>query len=263
MRKVRVPKPVSNKEDIEGRYWHIPMGLLEIVAVERLTGPFKLFLYLKKVSNGMISPRSHSFADAAKDLKISRRTVNRHLKKLIDRNWVGRFNSGVYIIRGFDKLRIMEGYPSRTAVTFDNKVDLPRTREFVQSACVAHLARKQRARLWRERLKEDKRGASHEISQTLPTHFEIAAGALVKIFGISTGTAFNWKKQGKRHGYLDIVHVLRPMNITNGAEWKRVNPEQAHLLIRRDNKYFLQYPDKVMSKMRFCRRRTLQKTDKN
>ncbi len=261
--KPKLPYPIPVSENVENRFWHIPMGVLEVVAVNRLIGPFQLYLYLKKVSCGQLSPGSKSFTQAAKDLKISTKTVKRRFVLLRERNWIGQLKSGTYVVRSWDKLRSLENCPSKAAVIFDKERDLSRTRAFVESACICYLVRKQSARLWREkRLPEGKRGTSRESNRPLPTFYFVANKALARIYGISIGTAFNWKRLGKSEGYLDLLPTLRPMFIDNGPEWKRVFPEQAHRLVLRDDMYFLQYPDKVKNNMTFCRRRCMKQVFK-
>jgi hypothetical protein len=253
----------SDLGPITHRQFKIPYALIEVVATERLYQPFGLLLFLKAKSRGCLKSRSQTLSEAATYFNKHERTIRRYVRILEKRNWIGRYDNGGYILRGFDKICGIEKIPRSKACVFTVKEHLPNTRAFIVGACIGHLSKGQKDKLWRERSKEGKKGISHEIDQTLPTHFNVASRGIAKIFGVSVGTATNWKKEAKRQQYIDIVHTLRPLpEGINGMEWKRAFPEFAHLLRIRGDKYFIQYPDKIGSKLTFCKRHSIKKTDK-
>lgn len=265
MRKWRVPFIVTPEEAKNSRrYFKIPVSILEIVREQNLFAPFRLFMYFKTVStSGQMRITRHTIALAATDLGISEKTVNRHFQILKNRNWIGRLNSGSCIIRSFDKLRVMEKTDGRTAVWFDVERHLKSFREFVVSACIGRLISKQKAKLWRKKqLPGSRRGIPNERKSSLPTSFPVASEAMKKLFGISIGTAFNWKRDAHEAGFITVTKVLAPVTIDNVPEWKRVYPELAKRLIVRDDRYFIQHPDKVQCNLHFSRRRCLSSLDK-
>lgn len=246
--------------EVVSKHFKIPVPLLELVVKEQLFNPFRLFIYLKVIStNGQIRITNQTIQRAAKDLKISPKTVHRHFKVLRKKNWIGQFKSGSYILRGFNKLRKMENAPGRTAVWFDPQTHLPVFKAFVISACLGQLVSRQRTNEWKERrLPENRRCISNVCNLPLPTHYPIACEAMAKIYDIAVGTAFNWKKEAQSAGFIEVQKILRPVTVDNKLEWQRVNPELANRLVYRGGKYFIQYPDKVCCLLKFTRRRSLQ-----
>lgn len=242
------------------RFFNVPVGLLEIVLKEKFFAPFELLMYFKTESkSGQMRITTEAINKAAADLNVTPRTVRNNLKRLLKRNWIGRFRSGGYILRGFDKLRRMEKEWTRTAVIFDRNLHLKKFREFVIAACIGRLVSRQRARLWRERLSGERKGTPNVRKQPLPTLFPIAGEAMAQIYGISVGTAFNWKNAAHKVGFITVEKILRPVH----PEWMRAFPDEAHRVIQRDGRYFLQYPDKVKCNLKFCRRRSLTAYGKN
>lgn len=262
----RPPYIVSNEEAKESkRFFKIPGSILEIVLVQKLFAPFRLFMYFKTVStNGQMRICPKVIALAAADLKISEKSVKRHLNILVDRNWVGRFTSGGYIIRSFDKLRKIEKTVGRTAVWFDAQKHLNSFQEYVIASCITVLISKQRTKLWKaQELPGSRRGKPIERkSSAFPTFYPIACEAMKQIYGISIGTAYNWKQAAHKAGFITVKKILRPTNVNNGQEARRANPEWAHRIIMRDNKYYIQYPDKVESYLKLTRRRSTNALDK-
>ena len=202
----RVPYIVTKEEAIDThRFFKIPVSILEIVMGHNLFAPFRLFMYCKTVSNGQMRIYPETIRLASADLGISERTVKRHLEILQNRNWIGRFKSGGYIIRSFDKLRAMEKTTGRSAVWFDAKKHLKPFREFVVSACLSQLVKRQKTKLWRvTRLPGSRRGNPNERKRPLPTSFPVACEAMRQIYGISIGTAFNWKHNAHKAGFITI-----------------------------------------------------------
>lgn len=264
--KWRIPYTVTAEEALDRRrFYKVPVSILETVRADNLFAPFRLFMYFKRVStSGQMQITTQTIKLAATDLGISEKSVKRHLEILQNRNWVGRFSSGGYIIRSFDKLRIIEKTAGRTAVWIDTKSHLKHIREFVVSACLGKLAHRQQGKLWREKcLSGSESGNPNECKQiSLPTSYPIACDAMKQIYGISKGTAFNWKRDANEAGFITVYKKLRPVAIDNVLEWKRANPDYAHRLIKRDDRYFIQYPDKVKCNLKFTRRRSLSALDK-
>lgn len=261
MSKPHVPIVIPAGEKLEERrFFKIPVPILEIVREENLFAPFRFFMYCKTVStSGQMTFCRKTIALAAADLKVSQKTIKRHLAILHKRNWIGRFKSGGYILRSFDKLRRIEKRPGRSAVWFDAKKHLKPFREFVVSVGMGHLIARQKSRLWKgQRLSGNRSGIPNERKRSFPTFFPLACEALHILFGISIGTSFNWKRDAHAAGFITIKPILRPVM----AEWVLENPVFEHRLVVRNGHCYIQYPDKVQCNLQFTRRRALKKLDK-
>ena len=255
---------VLKKEDVVSKrqFFKVPVPILEVVLKEGLFGPFRFFMYCKTVStSGQMHFCPQTIRLAAKHLKISEKTVKRHLEILEKRNWIGRFDSGGRIIRSFDKLRKIEKLSGRSAVWFDAKKHLYPFRAFVVSACVAQLIIRQRTNNWRAReekresdfLPGSRRGKPIERKKLLPSFYPIACDAMRQIYGIALGTAFNWKKEAHNAGFIEVKKILIP--ISEG--WVHGNQNKAHHILRRGDRLLIQGTDQVRCNLRFTRRKWL------
>ncbi len=98
----------------------IPVELSRHVVTNGLEKSFAIYLYLKFHSSGKIHKDSPAFQSIKRDLGINtNRTYQKHFQKLLDLNWINLSeNSGLYYIRGFDRIRLEHQCKNRQATTF-------------------------------------------------------------------------------------------------------------------------------------------------
>jgi len=97
----------------------IPVELSRHVVKNGLEKSFAIYLYLKFHSSGKIHKDAPAFQSIKKDLGINtNRTYQKHFQKLLDLNWINLSeNSGLYYIRGFDRIRLEHQCKNRQATT--------------------------------------------------------------------------------------------------------------------------------------------------
>lgn len=101
----------------------IPVELSRHVVMNGLEKSFAIFLYLKFHSSGKLHKDAPVFQCIKKDLGINtNRTYQKHFQKLLDLNWINLSEtSGLYYIRGFDRIRYEHQSKSRQATTLNYK----------------------------------------------------------------------------------------------------------------------------------------------
>jgi len=97
----------------------VPVELSRYVIKHSLEKSFAIYLYLKFHSSGKIHKDDPVFHSIKKDLGINtNRTFQKHFQKLIDINWINLSeDSGLYYIRGFDRIRLETQCKNRQATT--------------------------------------------------------------------------------------------------------------------------------------------------
>ena len=147
---------------------YIPIEMCQSVLSNRLCRSFQLFVYLKFVCSGAIKIRNKDLGLIAFDLKIkSTKTVKKHLQILVEKNWLGYIpSSHTYVVRGFEKIRMMEGFKTRSAAEFCF-CDMDKFKAFLAGALISYLVNFQK-RQERECERVNKCRSNHHSHNFLP-----------------------------------------------------------------------------------------------
>jgi len=125
---------------------NVPLHLCEFAIQNRFVKELRLYLYLKKECFGQIKLSSLKKEEIAIALSCGDRTVRNHLNSLMARNWIGyNEKSKYYFIRGFEKVRSIEGLAGRKGCwleinTKDIWSDQRKFRAFVVATIIGHLS---------------------------------------------------------------------------------------------------------------------------
>lgn len=219
----------------------------------------------------------------AKELGMCARTAKNNIQKLTERNWLG-FNpqSGYYFVRGFNKIREIEGLKGNRGVCLSVTKELnhkSKFRAFIAGAAIGNIAKKKK---WQARCAQESEhlmGSSnhHSGKHLLPSHYPIACQYLVKVFGISLRTASLYKKWAAKYGFIDVKKNLQKIilgseeahlegtvlegkgiNAAYAAIYKKSHPDIAHRVRRKKVKgkwlLFLENTDTVQPCIEFTKR---------
>jgi hypothetical protein len=101
----------------------IPIGIAEYVVQNKLERTFRVFLYLKNTSNGIVSSKEISFSELCNNTGIKdTRSIQKYIKKLLDINWIGyNKKTGNYFIRSYQRLKQSVGVVTKHGVNIDLK----------------------------------------------------------------------------------------------------------------------------------------------
>lgn len=237
------------------KYYLIPYNLALLIHRERFFRGFQIWLLLKHWSNGHLEITSRILTRLASILRCSRRTIERHIAQLRDRNWLGynRVN-GLTFVRGMDSLRIVEGVPGRLAVWFD--IDKILSVEAFFAACgESFFVRGQKVKAWRERAAgvHAKRGTIQPAS--VPTFYPVALSLHLLFFGIAKSTAARGRKSAAAAGFL-LIRKAPPILITTNtpAAFLRGFPELAGYVFKSGGKWYMRPTDEIQTNLKFKRR---------
>lgn len=190
-------------------YLLVPAHLCDLVIKEGSFRNFQIYMYLKAKFRGNAKLTPADFMCFAKELSISKKTFDRAISKLRQRNWIGYDSkNGIYYFRGFEKVKQLEQLKGRAGVWLKTHTDIQnfkRLKAFVIGVSFGDQVKKQK---WREVCKirsEQLKGSSyHNLVKQLPSHFSLACIYLSNKFGIAISTASEHKKLAHQHGFMDV-----------------------------------------------------------
>ncbi len=175
----------------------VPARWLEMLLTERDFNEGQLLFYLKAIYGYKVEKRNLPTKKIASALNRSRRTIERTLKQLVARNWVGLDQkTSIYYPRGWDVLCSKEKINSRQAYWFDLK-DIQIFKSFVIAACVSNLIESQK---WEAKKRRNATKAGKQ--QSVVHGFPIAVRAFSAIYKISIATASRDLNQAVGDGFL-------------------------------------------------------------
>jgi len=106
----------------------------------------RLYILLKNECSGVMRINDKDIEDFAYKLNITTRTIQTHLQKLLDRNWIGyKSKTKCYYIRGYNAIRKIEGLKNCRYVTkfeLKNLKDLTTFKAFIIEASVGYIIHK-------------------------------------------------------------------------------------------------------------------------
>ncbi len=254
------------------QFLNIPTPLcIKLLKEKHFFRACQLWLFLKSRCRGQMMITPELRRGIAKELGVSERTVRNELNKLYGRNWLG-YNpkSKITFVRGFDAVMKIEQLSGRSAAWISVKQDISDFKQckgIIKSIVLGYFANKQK---WKEVLgqkeSEQRKGSSNQNSKrpSTSTHFPISCNAMIKLFGISNGSASNYKRLAQESGGIDVKKNLQKIKGVNSgkgipakfsAVYKIAFPDIAHKVRIIDGFLFLQGPDLIQPLLEYKRRR--------
>jgi hypothetical protein len=228
----------------------IPVELCVFILQNRIVNPFKTYLMLKNMCSGKMK---FDRDQLCKQLNISDKTLDRHLKVLIKLNWIG-FDpkSMMLFIRGFDKIREMNQFNSRLAIIC-TQADFKTFTAFLFGAVVSNVLRAKKRQQWQPGAA--KKGNAPQPGRQ-PFFYPIANGYMAKILNYSVKGMVKLKQQAESIGYILTKENKRLTGepFSNIDKFKNMNNPERHLLKKSGNEIGIQKPDLISTKMEFSRR---------
>lgn len=180
----------------------IPVEICFYAARNRFIRPFQLFIFLKSICHGKLELNNKEFQMIATALELkSGKTIKYNIEKLKRMNWVGYSpKSGFYFIRGFDKLRVQNNFPSPVAAKFHID-EILNFKAFISGVIIGYLVKYQEKK---ERKSERKKGRSNRLNRSSFNYYPVSVNALAKILNISKSTASDLKWAGYKAKYFDL-----------------------------------------------------------
>ena len=229
----------------------IPVEVSVFILQNRLVNPFRTYLNLKNMCDGKMKCDSMKLS---KDLNLSGKTLEKHLKVLIQLNWIGfDAKSKMLFIRGFDRIREMHKFNCRQAIVCTQD-DLKTLHAFLFGAVVSNILRAKKRQLWQPGAA--KKGYATQPGRQ-PFFHPLANGYTAKILNLSVMRSQQLKVLAEEAGYIvtreNIIKTGEPL--TTIEKFKNTNNPERNLLKRSGFEIGIQKPDTISTKMNFSRRK--------
>jgi len=244
--------------------FYIPVEMCYYAAANRLIKPLQLYLLLKAHCSGKMRIDRPTLFKLAYKLGYSHpKTVQAHLNKLQELNWIG-YNpeSGIYFIRGFDPIRQMHQWNRQGAARF-NTSDIRQFKGFISAIIIGNLSNAQRRKREQETvLKQHTKQPPDASSGYNPISNKALTNILKKYqegeqhsYSLSSMTKF--KQDAIKSGYCTKSRVL----YWTGAKAKDINkfrrsdPNYGRVAIIDNGHIYYQYPDHYTANIKYVTRK--------
>ena len=203
---------------MKSKVLNIPIEVMTYVFVEDIRKPFRLFLYLKAVSSGMLHKDSEEFQQAMDILDIKDvRSFRKYISALLNENWIGYDEkTGIYFIRGFQFIREQHAFIKRSTALFHIDSDIIDLDAFMFAAIVGD--RINRLKYYREiQKKEDgrtatkRRGVAKQVlsPSSIPDYAGMSVAAMGWPLKLSQTRSHELKVRAETNGYLKCNNMFR------------------------------------------------------
>ena len=233
------------------KFFWIPVELCEYAICDKFIRPFQVYIVLKTFKSSKVKLGEAELKYIADTIGLkSNKAVKNNLKLLIDRNWIGYDKkSKIYFIRGFQKVKSIQGVESRTCAEFDIR-HIKQFKAFLAGAVIGYLVKQQKRKEW---LDERQNGRSKHSSHDPSKYYPIANLGLAKILNISISTAYMLKSDAAKHLY---ILVKKNFEKTGLDAWQKKSlmiafPEKAKSIRIIKGKIHFQLTDTVLPCIRF------------
>lgn len=222
-----------HRDAAKSDYLWVPVEMCEFTLKNNFTRQLRLYLYLNWVSSGLLRMDTKLRTSSSSALDISVRTMYRNLKGLMKRNWVGQNPATkTYFIRGFENVRAIEGFRSRSAAKLyiTNLQDTKTLQGFCTAAIIGN-------RSYRRKWEEGRLNVNSDVhSRTPSSHYfiECSASYLNMILSLSIPTCHRLKQRALANDFINLKknEALIEYRSTNIWEIKNYRKAMGHYFIK-------------------------------
>ena len=196
----------------------IPVEVSRHIVKSGLEKSFAIYLYLKFHSSGKIHKDASAFQTIKKDLGINtNRTYQKHFQKLTDLNWINlNENSGLYFIRGFDRIRLEHQCKNRQATTLYYK-NLKKLEAFLVGTIIGAAVNGQKY-LWEVVIKRKLRPVANKRDATSPAgvyanrlkpeYYGLSLPEIAVLLNCKKTTASQLRQSAAKAGFIQTNHTF-------------------------------------------------------
>ena len=184
-------------------YTTIPVELCEYALVNRKVNHTKLYLLLKLKSSGHIKYELDIFEcakDWANELQLNYKTVLNCFKWLIKEKWItiNSISKAIHI-KGYPKLFTKLNFKSKTAIKYD-----PENFSDLKAFCcaVVIIFYRNKKRYFQKQSVANMERANTNCKTYPKGFYTISCNYLAKCLGVSKTTAYNFKKEAHKVGFI-------------------------------------------------------------
>jgi hypothetical protein len=182
----------------------------------------------------------------ARELGITRQTLDNNLQALIDRNWVGHnVAKNLYHVRGFRTIKKLERGRGRQAITINIRkelLDAKRFRALLWGAYYGNLIRSQQRKEERELREEYHKGCSKQNRKDRNSFYPVAVSVTKDCLNISREKAWLGRNLALEYGYLQTQErsPLRWISYAEAEARRYEGGKVADVVRRKDGAFYVQ-----------------------
>lgn len=212
-----------------GDYFVIPIGMCKYIVQHKLFRTFQVFMFLKLHSSGVISWNENTKMEIANTLKVSKRSVEIHIKKLEEINCVSR-KKDVFYLRSFACVCNTFKVEDRIGVVFYPE-NLIRIKPFFIASIIGFVINGIRIKMMKDRKGLGSRINGRNDKSTRSSYFHhvpLANCIVASICNCSISTASVYKNMAVKNGYIDVIPDNTILKICPDQYWayKKHAPKQ-------------------------------------
>ena len=236
-------------------YLVIPFDLAQFVLENRLTNPFRLYVYFHLTTSGRFE-LNKVIDQVCKDLEIkSKKTIHKNLNRLVELDWFGRKRkTDIYFLRSIEYLHQKCKHKRWATRIYIN--DLKHFRAFLAGSVISSLVNSMLRMRKPERLKK---GLSLQGFRSHHGYWLVASKMIAEVLNISTSSALKYKILAQRYDYIHIQSNSKfvPGNLSMEFVnlYKEFHPEEANKVRMFEGRVGIQLPDLVRTNMLLVRRK--------
>ena len=182
----------------------IPVGLAQKSLITGRTSELQTWIAAHFIYPGKCQISDNPAAAISELTQKTPRTIKRHFKRLLKRNWMGKdHKNGWYFFRGIDRIRKIENIQHRRAVIMD-KSDVAMCKAFCIASVLASI------------IKTGRSTETEHVTQRsgpLRGFFPVSLQTIKQAFKCSKPTAINYKKMANSAGYVNTEQNLIQLSI--------------------------------------------------
>jgi len=229
----------------------VPVEMCGYALSNKFINPLRLYIYLKGSCQGQIKLGKEDVKIIATELECDPKSIKNNLAKLLKANWIG-YNpkSSYYFIRGFEKVRGLHWFDSRSSAEFQ-KSYLNNFKAFAAGACVGYLANYLR----RGAVERNKGRSNHAAPNS--EGFPVSSRLIAKLLNVSLGAAHKIKKDAQQGNFIKVKKNFKHTGCSyfEKRSYERTFPETVGRLRNSKGHLVVVDSDLILSVIRFKRRK--------
>lgn len=193
----------------EDTYVWVPVEMCRFGLEDAFYNPLRLYLVLAISVSGLTVFNRKIKSSVASKLTCSSRTVERYMKELLDRKWIGKNpQTGTHFVRSFEQIRRQEDFYNTTAAKLFLR-ELQSTKR-LRGFCIAAIIGNRILKKQREVERLNKNTDVHSRALDLPPNsMPVAANYLKPIVDLSKATCHRLKQYAKKYDYIKITKNVK------------------------------------------------------
>lgn len=203
----------------DGPMLKVPLAMANYGLTKQNYKHVAAYLALQFSYSGKVPISSKPQRVIANLIDVKPRTAYRWLKKLLALGWIEKnVSDGWIFIKGFDRVRDIEGWKYRRAAVMYQR-DLKTVKEFLIGAVLSSIVKSGKAA-----------GTEQPSRRSETSRWPVSLRLMQKVIGCSRKTAFTYRKDAKKAGYIKMRYNLPQVTGVSAKDVKSLKENNAEFV---------------------------------